>query len=404
MPSAKVTLRGHIIDSMILPAVLDTIMDLGGNFSIDELLVGQEKGDSSTCRITLGADDDAQLDRLVHAVQQHGAQLDSDQDATLVACARSGVYPEDFYATSNLPTQVLVDGEWLDVENIEMDCGIAGDRASRRARCVTFGRLQAGMEVVVGHHGVRVQPLERSRRTEIFSFMTSQVSAEKPKKLLTSEIARQMREVRSEGGRILFVGGPAIVHVGAAVHLSRLIELGFVDVLFAGNALALHDIEAALMGTSLGINLESGISIEQGHEHHLRTVNRIRAAGSIREAIASGLIQRGIMHAAYSRGIEVVLAGSIRDDGPLPEVITDAMEAQERMRDAVPGVRLALLVASMLHSIATGNMLPATVRTVCVDINPAVVTKLADRGSFQAIGLVTDVESFLRELVADLEN
>jgi lysine-ketoglutarate reductase/saccharopine dehydrogenase-like protein (TIGR00300 family) len=238
---------------------------------------------------------------------------------------------------------------------------------------------------------------------EIFSFMASEVSAEKPKKLLIGQIASEMRAIRAEGGRILVVAGPAVVHTGAGRSLSRLIELGYVQVLFAGNALAVHDVEAALFGTALGVNLESGLPIEHGHEHHMRAINRVRAAGSLRAMVDSGQLRSGVMRSAIEHGVEIVLAGSVRDDGPLPDVITDMVEAQRRMRETVPGVRLALMLSTMLHSIATGNMLPAQVRTVCVDINPAVVTKLADRGSWQSIGLVTDVESFLRELVQDLE-
>jgi len=233
--------------------------------------------------------------------------------------------------------------------------------------------------------------------------MQSEVSIEKPKKLLIQQIAAEMRQIKEEKGRILVVGGPAVIHTGSARYLSRLIELGYVQVLFAGNALATHDVEAALLGTSLGVNLESGLPIESGHEHHMRAINRVRAAGSIRALVESGEIKTGVMKSCIDNGIPFVLGGSVRDDGPLPEVITDVIEAQEAMRREIPGVRMALMLSTMLHSIATGNMLPASVRTVCVDMNPAVVTKLADRGSWQSIGLVTDVESFLRELVAFLE-
>jgi lysine-ketoglutarate reductase/saccharopine dehydrogenase-like protein (TIGR00300 family) len=259
------------------------------------------------------------------------------------------------------------------------------------------------MKVVVGHKGLRVLPLERSRQTEIFSFMGSEVSAEKPKKVVISTIAGEMRLLRSEGGRILVVAGPAVVHTGAGRYLSRLIEMGYVQVLFAGNALAVHDVEAALFGTALGVNLESGLPIEHGHEHHMRAINRVRAAGGLVPMVRSGELKSGVMKTAITHGVDLVLAGSVRDDGPLPDVVSDMVEAQMRMRASLPGVRMALMLSTMLHSIATGNLLPAAVRTVCVDINPAVVTKLADRGSWQSIGLVTDVESFLRELVSALE-
>jgi lysine-ketoglutarate reductase/saccharopine dehydrogenase-like protein (TIGR00300 family) len=289
------------------------------------------------------------------------------------------------------------------VEKQEMDCAIAIDRAAGRAWCIPFYDALPGLEVVVGHRGVRVTPLERSRQTEIFSFMASEVSAEKPKKLLIARIADEMRTVRAEGGRVLVVAGPAVVHTGAGRYLSRLIELGFVQVLFAGNALAVHDVEAALFGTALGVNVDSGLPIEHGHEHHMRAINRVRAAGGLRAMVESGQLTSGVMKSAIEHGVEIVLAGSVRDDGPLPDVITEMGEAQRRMREAATGVRIALMLSTMLHSIAAGNLLPAQVRTVCVDINPAVVTKLADRGSWQSIGLVTDVESFLRELAQVIE-
>jgi lysine-ketoglutarate reductase/saccharopine dehydrogenase-like protein (TIGR00300 family) len=290
---------------------------------------------------------------------------------------------------------------WLDVEDIEMDCGIVVDGG--RARCVAVSEVRGGQAVVVGHDGIRVRPLERSRNREIFGFMTSQVSSEKPKHLVIRELAATMRQIHDGGGRIAFVGGPAIIHTGAGVHLSRLIRDGWIDVLFAGNALAAHDIESQFFGTSLGIDLRNGLPIEAGHEHHIRAINRIRSFGGIAAAVEAGELRDGVMYEATRRGIDVVLGGSVRDDGPLPEVVTDMVEAQRRMRAALHGVELCIMCATMLHAIATGNLLAAAVKTVCVDINPAVVTKLADRGSSQTLGLVTDVESFLRELSECLE-
>ena len=402
-PNTLLVLEGHIIDSMILPKVMDMVMDLGGNFTIEELRVGQHKTDTSTCRIQVTAATADTLDQIIKHARELGAKVASEEPARLTPVTQPGVFPEGFYSSSNLPTYVLVGGRWVPVERQEMDCAIAVDEAAEKAWCIPFQAARPGLKVVVGHGGVRVVPLERSRQMEIFGFMTSEVSAEKPKKLLISQIAAEMRTIRAEGGRILVVAGPAVIHTGAGRHLSRLIELGFVQVLFAGNALAVHDVEAALYGTALGVNLESGLPIEAGHEHHMRAINRVRAAGSLRAMVDSGELTSGVMKTAIDHGVEVVLAGSVRDDGPLPDVITEMVEAQERMRAALPGVRMAIMIATMLHSIATGNLLPANVRTVCVDINPAVVTKLADRGSWQSIGLVTDVESFLRELAGALE-
>jgi lysine-ketoglutarate reductase/saccharopine dehydrogenase-like protein (TIGR00300 family) len=343
------------------------------------------------------------LDRIVQRARALGATAEHEKPVTLESVVHEGVFPEGFYSTSNLPTEILLDGTWVQVEKIEMDTAIAVDRKALRAWCIVFQDARPGMEVVVGHQGVRVTPLERSRQTEIFSFMGSEVSAEKPKKVLIAGIAEEMQHVRRDGGRILVVAGPAVVHTGAGRYLSRLIELDLVQVLFAGNALAVHDVESALFGTALGVNIESGLSIEHGHEHHMRAINRVRAAGGLRQMVESGGLKSGVMKSAIEHGVEIVLAGSVRDDGPLPDVITDMVEAQRRMREALKDVRLALMLSTMLHSIATGNMLPARVRTVCVDINPAVVTKLADRGSWQSVGLVTDVESFLRELALVVE-
>jgi lysine-ketoglutarate reductase/saccharopine dehydrogenase-like protein (TIGR00300 family) len=396
-------LAGHIIDSMMLPSVMDLVMDEGGNFTIEELKVGQHKTDTSLCRMEIIATSAEQLDRIVRRARSLGATAESEEAAQLEKVAVEGVFPEGFYSTSNLPTEVLLGNRWAQVENIEMDTAIAVDRKAQRAWCIPFQDAKAGMEVVVGYKGVRVTPLERSRQTEIFSFMGSEVSAEKPKKVLIGEIAKEMHAIKRSGGRIVVVAGPAVVHTGAGRYLSRLIELGFVQVLFAGNALAVHDVEAALFGTALGINIESGLATEHGHEHHMRAINRVRAAGGLRQMVQAGQLTSGVMKSAIDHGVDIVLAGSVRDDGPLPDVITDMIVAQQRMRAALPGVRMALMLSTMLHSIATGNMLPAGVRTVCVDINPAVVTKLADRGSWQSIGLVTDVESFLRELALVIE-
>jgi len=388
---------------MMLPQVMDMVMDLGGNFSIEELKVGQHKTDTSLCRMEVYASSAELLDRIVQRARALGATAEHEEPVQVETVDREGVFPEGFYSTSNLPTEVLIDGNWVQVEKIEMDAAIAVDPKAGRAWCIVFQDAKPGMEVVVGHQGVRVTPLERSRQTEIFSFMGSEVSAEKPKKVLISGIADEMRHIREAGGRILVVAGPAVVHTGAGRYLSRLIELGYVQVLFAGNALAVHDVESVLFGTALGVNIDSGLPMEHGHEHHMRAINRVRAAGGLRQMVASGGLKSGVMKAAIDHGVEIVLAGSVRDEGPLPDVITEMVEAQRRMRAALKDVRLALMLSTMLHSIATGNMLPAGVRTVCVDINPAVVTKLADRGSWQSIGLVTDVESFLRELALVVE-
>jgi lysine-ketoglutarate reductase/saccharopine dehydrogenase-like protein (TIGR00300 family) len=281
-----------------------------------------------------------------------------------------------------------------------MDCGIVveAEPGRRRAHCAPMHRVRKGQLVVMGHRGVRVAPLERPRERELFQFMSSAVSSEKPKRVVIRNIAGRLLACREKGEKVLLVGGPAIIHTGAGPILERIIRRELVQVLFAGNALATHDIEAAMFGTSLGVALERGSPVRHGHQNHLRAINRIRRLGGIAQAVEKGVLTRGVMHACIQEKVEVVLAGSIRDDGPLPDVITDTLEAQETMRRHLPGVGIALLLATTLHSVAVGNMLPARVMTVCVDISAATVTKLIDRGTFQAVGLVMDAESFLREL------
>ncbi|HEX3605676.1 MAG TPA: TIGR00300 family protein [Candidatus Dormibacteraeota bacterium] len=396
MPTATIEVSGHIIDSMMLPRIFDVVMDLGGSFKVDEFRVGQNPDERSFARLTLSHREPEGLRMIVAACQQQGAVTADGAAAHTEAAPRDGVFPDTFYSTSNHPTAVRLGDDWVDVADIEMDCGVVVDGA--RALCLPVTEVRAGDRVVVGHDGIKVSPVERSRSKEIFGFMTSAVSAEKPKHLVIRELAQTMREIRAREGRICMVAGPAVIHTGAGVHLGRLIAAGWIDVLFAGNALAAHDIESQFFGTSLGIDLRDGLPVESGHEHHIRAINRIRGAGGIREAVATGMLRGGVMFEAVQRGITVVLAGSVRDDGPLPEVVVDMIEAQRRMRQGLRGVELCIMCASMLHAIATGNMLPAATKTVCVDINPSVVTKLADRGSSQTLGLVTDVESFLREL------
>ncbi|HEX4715129.1 MAG TPA: TIGR00300 family protein, partial [Ktedonobacteraceae bacterium] len=307
-----------------------------------------------------------------------------------------------FYSTTNLPTQVRVQGQWVSVEGIEMDVAVVVDVAKKRAYCKPMHEVQIGERVVTGHDGIRVQPFERARERESFAFMQSSVSTEKVKVLAIHEIARQMKETRANGGKVLFVLGPAVIHTGAGHYVAELIRKDYIQVIFGGNAIITHDIESALFGTSLGVDLRSGEQVEGGHRNHLRAINAIRAIGSVELAVESGLLREGITYEARKHGVRMVLAGSIRDDGPMPGVISDMQEAQAQMRAALPGVQMAVMVASMLHAIATGNILPATVRTVVVDINPSVVTKLSDRGSFQAAGLITDAELFLRELAEAL--
>ncbi|MBI3828247.1 MAG: TIGR00300 family protein [Planctomycetes bacterium] len=397
-----IELRGHIIDNLTLPKILDLIEAFGGDYKIEELKVGHSRRDPSSARVRVEAPDGETLDKILEQITRSGAVITRQPEVAVRPAPKDGVLPDDFYATTNLPTSIFHHGRWLQVSHTEMDCAIVLDRASRRARCLRMHRVKKGDRVVVGHEGVRVEPVDKAASHETFEFMSSQVSSEKPKLLVIRQIARWIRQAHDEGAKVLFVGGPAIIHTGAGPHLEAIVRAGFVDVLFAGNALAAHDIESDMFGTSLGVSLSSGRPVEHGHEHHLRAINRVRAAGSIANAVRKGLIKRGVMHACIQKRVPFVLTGSIRDDGPLPDVITDMPAGQDAMRAHIPHLTVAVMVGTTLLSIAVGNMLPATVRTVCVDINPAVVTKLSDRGTFHALGLVTDAELFLRQLSREL--
>ncbi len=403
MPSEIVELRGHIIDSLTLPKVLDEIMNYGGSFEIVEVVIGQRRQDLSLARVRVTATSRDSLATILARIRQQGAIPIADDEAVLVAADMDGAFPDGFYCTTHLQTAILRNGQWLEVEDPEMDCGIVFDPARTVVRTRPMNQVRKGDLIVVGHQGVRVAPLERSQERNVFEFMASSVSSEKPKAVVIREIAAEIRAARVVGKKVLFVAGPAVVHTGAGPWLERLIRGRCVDVLFAGNALAVHDIEQAMFGTSLGMYLDRGVPAHEGHEHHMRAINAVRRAGGIRAAVEQGLIPSGIMKACIDTGIDVVLAGSIRDDGPLPDVITDTQAAQQAMRERVSEVAICVMIATTLHSIATGNLLPAAVKVVCVDINPAVVTKLTDRGSFQAMGLVTDVEPFLRDLWEALE-
>jgi lysine-ketoglutarate reductase/saccharopine dehydrogenase-like protein (TIGR00300 family) len=399
----EVVVRGHIIDSLLLPKILDRILQMGGTFEIRECTIGARRVDPSFARIAVRAGSPEAVEEIVGDLIEHGATPAHPEDARTVVADLDGAFPDGFYSTTNQRTEVRLGGRWVEVADQEMDCGIVVDPTTSKARCVAMADVEGGMPIVIGHEGVRVIPVERPRDQTLFGFMSSNVSTEKPKAVSLQGVADAIREAKAAGQKVLLVGGPAIVHTGSDEHVAALVRGGWIDVLFAGNALATHDIEQALYGTSLGVNIVRGEPIEHGHEHHLRTINTIRRLGGIKAAVDAGVLKSGIMYECVKAGVDVVLAGSIRDDGPLPEVITDALAAQARMRRSIKEVGFALMIATTLHSVATGNLLPAWVKVVCVDINPATVTKLSDRGTFQTVGIVTDVEPFLRSLAAMLQ-
>jgi lysine-ketoglutarate reductase/saccharopine dehydrogenase-like protein (TIGR00300 family) len=398
-----VAVSGHIIDSLILPKILDLIITAGGSFRIKQMTIGHGRNDPSYTLIEVQAPTDQRLAEILKTIADHGAVPTVDRDCMLAAADVAGAFPEGFYSTTNQRTEIRLGGHWIEVDLQEMDCGIAVEPESQTAQCVPMSDAVKGQTFVVGHAGVRVFPQQRARQNQAFEFMNSAVSTEKPKGVAIRQIAKELFRTRQEGGKTLVVGGPAIVHTGSVEHFCWLIRHGYVNMLFAGNALATHDIEQALFGTSLGVRLDCGDLVEAGHEHHLRAINRMRRLGGIKSAVDQGELKSGIMYECVKHNIDYLLAGSIRDDGPLPEVVTDVLVAQRQMREMSRGITFCLMIATTLHSVAVGNLLPAWVSVVCVDINPSTVIKLNDRGSFQTVGLVTDVEPFMRALVSELE-
>lgn len=399
MGTETIEVSGHIVDSLLLAKILDSIVDAGCDYEVVHFRMGKTNLDTSEARIDVTGDD-AVLGELLDDLQIHGANRVEQHDVTLAEAPADGVLPAGFYSTTNLDTEVRVGGSWIAVENPEMDCGLVV--RDGRARTVPMHRIVAGDPVVIGSAGTRVHAPSPPRDAPVFEFMASEVSSEKPKGLLVAQVADRLRAARDRGDRVLVVAGPAVIHTGGGTDLARLIDAGWVDVLFAGNGFAAHDIEANVLGTSLGVSVEEGVPTEGGHANHIRVINEVRRHGSIAAAVDAGFITGGVMHACVRRGVPFVLGGSIRDDGPLPDVFTDVAAAADAMREHIPGVGVALMLASTLHAIATGNCLPAGVETFCVDINQAVVTKLADRGSHQALGIVTDVGLFVRQLADHL--
>ena len=404
--SKTVELRGHLIDQGVFARVMDDVLEYSGAYSIDRFDVGRHHTDESYVQLTVSAETSELVERIVMRLQTHGANPIDPGVATVKPAPSDGVFPEDFYSTTNFDTRIRLGAGWIDVANSEMDCGIIVSPDHSSARTLPVSDVRAGELVVCGGEGVKVLPLPEPERDDPessnFEFMSSGVSSERPQALQVRRIAEMMREVKDRGEKILWVGGPAIVHTGAGKAMEALIDEGYVDILFAGNALAAHDIESSLFGTSLGVDLDKGHGVPHGHEHHIRAINKIRASGSIAAAVADGVLRRGIMHSMVENGKQYVLVGSVRDDGPLPDVYTDVIDGQRAMRSQLPDVGFAIMVATMLHSIATGNLLPATVPLVSVDINPATVTKLADRGSAQAIGVITDIGLFCEQLAGEL--
>ena len=392
--------EGHLIDSQLMNAMFDTVVRHDAAFDVLEFRIGRTNDEPSFVSMRVTAKAPAALTEVLEELIALGCRVATAEDAHLVSADRDGCAPEDFYSTTNHQTSVRRDGQWLKVDQQRMDAAIVIEHG--QAICRKLREITKGDAIVCGIHGIKIVPEFQERDRHGFAFMTNEISSERRVEVGVSRIAAMMRAAKQAGDRIAFVAGPVVVHTGGGAYFCDLVRGGYVDVLLAGNALAVHDVEQALYGTSLGVDMESGRAIEGGHRHHMRAINAIYRAGGLRAAVDSGVLTSGVMYECITRNVDYVLAGSIRDDGPLPDTVMNLVEAQDRYTAALQGVKLVLVLSTMLHGIGVGNMLPAWVRLVCVDINPAVVTKLADRGSSQTIGIVTDVGLFLRQLASAL--
>ncbi|PSP95732.1 TIGR00300 family protein [Halobacteriales archaeon QS_4_62_28] len=421
--SREVELEGHIIDSGMMQTCFGIIMDMGGSFSVETFDIGRHQTEESYARLLVEAEDEATLQSIVHELHQNGANPADPKDATLEPAPADQVVPHDFYSTTNHPTYIRYDGDWIPVENVEMDCavvvedgtahrasdGASGDGEEPRddddpvAYTEVLNAVDEGDLIVTGETGIKVEPPERPRGQQgAFGFMQGGVSSERPSESTIRQIAEAIAETKADGGKILAVCGPALIHSGAREDLARLFREGYIDMLSAGNGFAVHDIERDLYGTSLGMDTESLDHPRKGHKHHIYTISEIIREGGIEDAAESGTLDSGVMYECVTNDRPYVLAGSIRDDGPLPETITDAVEAQNAIRAQAHEADMVLMLSTLLHSVAVGNCLPSTTRVVCVDINPATVTQLLDRGSAQAVGMVTDIGTFVPMLAKQL--
>lgn len=392
-------MEGHLIDSDILRRAFARIVEEGGEFEVREFKVGKTNQDPSFVRLSVMAPAPEALDRILEHLSYLGAAAEV-KDARFAPAEAEGILPDDFYSTTNFDTWVRVEGRWVEARDQKMDAALV--LRGGAPACVKQGQVRAGEPVVLRGPGIRVRPPERSRDYSVFGFMSNDVSAEVNKTIAIAGTAREMKRTRAAGERIAFVVGPALVHSGGDVALARLAKAGWVDVLLTGNAFAVHDMEKAMLRTSLGVCQMSGRAVEGGSRNHLWTINAVNRAGGVRAAVESGLVGSGVMYELVKAEIPFVLAGSIRDDGPLKDVLTDTVAAQKAYVAALHGTGMCLMLASALHSIAVGNLLPARVRTVCVDMAESVPVKLGNRGTMQAIGLVTDVGFFLERLEAEL--
>ncbi len=394
----RVEAQGHLIDSHIMEQIFDTVVEFGGRFEVEQFRIGRTNSEGSYLRLKIDTDDAESMEKILSQLLGLGCAMVESGDADLFTVERDRCAPEDFYSTTNYKTYVRRGGQWVEVQNQRMDALIVVEDQPAQQHLATCRRLRdikAGDKVVTGMRGIRVVPESKERDRLAFAFMSNGISSERQVETAVKQTAALIEQARAAGLGIVAVAGPVVVHTGGAGPLSRLIREGYITALLSGNALGVHDIESALLGTSLGIRQSDGRQDEHGHRNHMRAINAVYNCGGIRGAVESGRLRSGIMYECVKHNVPFVLAGSLRDDGPLPETITDMNLAQDAYAEHLKGAGLVLCLGSMLHSIAVGNMLPSWVKIVCVDINPAVATKVSDRGTGQAVGVVTDVGLFL---------
>ncbi len=400
--SREIEVSGHIIDSLILSKIFDGVMDLDGEFEILKIKIGKKKRDESYAKLRIIGKNQKHLDQILELVYREGATAKIQKEVKLKGAPKNCTMPENFYSTTNNYTQIFRNGKWIKVENMMMDKCIVVK--ANKAKCVPIREIKKGDKIMIGEDGVKIMPPKRPREgMNVFQFMGGSSSSERPTQHIAKKVAEDIYKTRKSGGKVVLVGGPAIVHTGAVESVATLIRLGYINALLAGNALAVHDIEYATLGTSLGMNVRDGTLAVRGYRNHMQAINSVFKAGSIAKMVKSKKLNKGIMYECIKKKIPYVLAGSIRDDGPLPGVLTDISEAQQKYKEILKNAKMVIMVSTMLHSIATGNMLPADVKIIVVDINQPTVTKLMDRGTWQAVGIVSDVGAFLPMVTQEIK-
>jgi len=400
--SREIEVRGHLIDSLVLTKIFDSVMDLDGKFEVLDIEVGKKKTDESYAKLLVQGKNKNNLEKILEVVYRFGATAKLQKSIKLKSTTKNMVMPDNFYSTTNNRTQVYHNKKWINVQNMMMDKCIVVK--SNTAKCITIREVKKGDKIVVGEDGIRVTPPERPREgMNVFQFMGSGSSSERPTQHIAKKVAQDIRNTKKNGGKIVLVGGPAIVHTGASDAVAALIRMGYIHSVLAGNALAVHDIEYATLGTSLGMNVKDGTLAVRGHRNHMQAINSVFRSGSISNMVKSKKLKKGIMYECVKKKIPFVLAGSLRDDGPLPDVIVDVSHAQKKYKEILKNAEMVIMVATMLHSIATGNMIPADVKVIVVDINQPTVTKLIDRGTWQALGIVSDVGAFLPMVTSEIK-